>query len=110
MCCQEFDCLKTTLSSYRERKREAEDSEETPETKKPRLTDEHNAEELGNIPETETDMEPTKGCPSTQESLLSTSKRGGKGRKGEATEGSGSFKEQPYTFLAPEDPILLNCM
>lgn len=41
----------------------------------------------------------------------STGKRQGKGQSQKNTDGGGgSFKENPYTFLAPDDPILLNCM
>ena len=73
-------------------------------------------EGYGNIPaeaETQTvamELLPEE-APPAQESLSSTSKKGEKGRKrkGDTIEGGGSFKEQPYTFLAPEDPILMNC-
>jgi len=30
--------------------------------------------------------------------------------KNKSTQGRGSFKENPYTFLSPDDPILLSCM
>jgi multisite-specific tRNA:(cytosine-C5)-methyltransferase len=107
---------KTGLSSHRERKREAEYPEETPETKKPRLTDDHVILETVDISaeaaETQNmEMEPkTEEDRSAQEYSSSTSKKGEKGNKGKAAGGGGSFKEQPYTFLAPEDPVLLNCM
>lgn len=41
----------------------------------------------------------------TEEAVVLKSKRKGK-EKGP----DGGFKENPYTFLSPEDPILLNCM
>jgi hypothetical protein len=48
--------------------------------------------------------------PFTHESHTSSLPESGKkSQKGKATEGGGSFKEQPYTFLAPHDPILINC-
>ena len=34
----------------------------------------------------------------------------GKSQSQKSSDGGGSFKENPYTFLAPDDPILLNCM
>lgn len=30
--------------------------------------------------------------------------------KSKSSRGGGSFKENPYTFLSPDDPILLSCM
>lgn len=45
--------------------------------------------------------------PTPQESVApESSKRQKKTKEG----GGGSFKEHPYTFLAPDDPILVNCM
>ena len=40
----------------------------------------------------------------------STGKRQGKSQSQKATDGGSSFKENPYTFLAPDDPIVLSCM
>jgi multisite-specific tRNA:(cytosine-C5)-methyltransferase len=57
------------------------------------------------------EMESKAENPFAQESHApSPSEKGKKGRKGKAAEGGGSFKEQPYTFLAPDDLILINCM
>ena len=39
----------------------------------------------------------------------SAGKMQGKAQSKKATDG-GSFKENPYTFLAPDDPILLTCV
>jgi multisite-specific tRNA:(cytosine-C5)-methyltransferase len=47
---------------------------------------------------------------SARDTPPSSSRKGEKERKSKAAEGGSSFKEQPYTFLDPEDPILLNCM
>lgn len=86
-----------------ERKRESNDVFELPESKKPRLSEDATVggEEL-TIPVT-VDMEP-------EAKPGSTGKRQGKVQSQKTTGGGGSFKENPYTFLAPNDPILLNCM
>lgn len=33
-----------------------------------------------------------------------------KKEKNKSAQGGGSFKENPYTFLSPDDPILLSCV
>jgi len=99
----------------RDRKREVEDPEGNQETKKPRLMDKQvtlQLEEMVNAPVEEADaqdvpMEPKAGTLLSEESFPpSTSK----GMHRKVADDGGSFKEQPYTFLAPEDPIILKCM
>lgn len=106
-------------TNIRERKREAGYPDEVPETKRLRLTDEHvklEMEEMTHLPTIEAevqimDMElKAEKDPSAEESTPSISNKAGKIKKGKATEGVISFKEQPYTFLAPGDSILLNCI
>jgi multisite-specific tRNA:(cytosine-C5)-methyltransferase len=87
-----------------ERKRESNDIFELPESKKPRLSADATVEEEELAIPVDADMEP-------EFTSQSTGKRQGKGRSQKTTTDSGgSFKENPYTFLAPDDPNLLNCM
>jgi len=83
-----------------ERKRESNDIFELPESKKPRLSEDAavGQEEL-TIPAV-ADTEPP------VESESSGKKQG----KAQSQKTGGSFKENPYTFLDSNDPILLNCI
>lgn len=84
-----------------ERKRESNDVFELPESKKPRLSENATAEqEEGELTTVAADVK-------AEAKSGRTGKRQGKEK---STDGGGSFKENPYTFLAPDDPILLNCM
>lgn len=84
----------------RERKRDSNDIFELPESKKPKLSAEP-TEELAVPVSADMQLVAKSG---------STGKRQGKSQTQKFTDGGGSFKENPYTFLAPDDPILLNCM
>ncbi|KAF8067658.1 cytosine-5--methyltransferase [Lyophyllum atratum] len=101
------------------RKREASVSEELPETKKPRLEKEDEVEELEKAVEAEdidvgtgdavdSKVEEMEGASASTPDLAkgTASKREKKAKEG----GGGSFKEHPYTFLSPDDPILQNCI
>ncbi|RDB16064.1 Multisite-specific tRNA:(cytosine-C(5))-methyltransferase trm4b [Hypsizygus marmoreus] len=109
-------------SSVTVKKREAEEPEEVPETKKPRLAGDDEEVQLA---EDDTNMTPIETEEKTDDSALATkpeegassvapdtkparSKQEKKAKDGGG--GNGSFKEHPYTFLSPDDPILLNCM
>lgn len=84
----------------RERKRESNDIFELPESKKPKLSEGVTVGQEEFVPvAADMDLEAKSG---------SASKRQGKAQK--TADGGGSFKENPYTFLAPNDPILLTCM
>lgn len=87
----------------RERKRDSNDIFELPESKKPRLSTEDTIEqeELAISVSADMQLEGKSG---------SAGKRQGKNQSQKSTDGGGSFKENPYTFLAPDDPNLLNCM
>ncbi|KAF9459139.1 cytosine-5--methyltransferase [Collybia nuda] len=85
------------------RKREADELEEAPETKKPRLSNEDIGLEVVPAEEASGDIAEDPQPEGTQGSRRQ--------KKGKEKEGAGgSFKEHPYTFLAPDDPILVNCM
>ncbi|KAF5380127.1 hypothetical protein D9615_006115 [Tricholomella constricta] len=106
-----------------EKKREASYSEELPETKKPRLEKEANEAEPSTALETDADIEieaeasPVKdvAVDAKEDEAEATSTSAsvaapGKGKKKEKASGGGTFKEHPYTFLSPTDPILLHCI
>ncbi|KAJ7221845.1 S-adenosyl-L-methionine-dependent methyltransferase [Mycena haematopus] len=84
----------------RERKREADESMEIPESKKPRLDTDGVASEVEAPPETA----PVAAEPATKNPAPP---KAGKQKKGE---GGGSFKENPYTYLSPDDPAILSCV
>lgn len=86
-----------------ERKRESNDIFELPESKKPRLSADATVgqEELAIPVAADMKLDAKSG---------STGKRQGKSQSQKNTDGGGSFKENPYTFLAHDDPNLLNCM
>ncbi|KAJ7669218.1 S-adenosyl-L-methionine-dependent methyltransferase [Mycena polygramma] len=93
----------------REKKREADESAEIPDSKKPRLDDavpeiqaavqDDAAETPADVAEVVADApEVTKKAPTP---------KAAKGKKGE---GGSSFKENPYTFLSPDDPTTASCI
>lgn len=105
------------------RKREADELEDVPDTKKPRLTEQEaelkpevTEEELVEEESMVTEQDGEVDTEAKDEEKTSTlaadvvpatkPKREKKVKEG----GGGSFKEHPYTFLPPDDPILLNCM
>jgi multisite-specific tRNA:(cytosine-C5)-methyltransferase len=48
--------------------------------------------------------------PHSEDNMKPTPKTLTKKGKNKSGQGGGSFKENPYTFLSPDDPILLSCM
>ena len=86
-----------------ERKRDSNDIFELPESKKPRLSADATVGQEG------LDI-PVAADSKLEVKSESTGKRQGKSQSQKKTDGGGSFKENPYTFLASDDPILLNCM
>lgn len=103
----------------RDRKREAESSVEEPESKRPRTSDEL-VEEVSTAadqvhPEKNQDEEKSDEImvdlvdqePSTETVPQGRSEE--KRTKKDKSKESG-FKENPYTFLSPDDPILLSCL
>jgi multisite-specific tRNA:(cytosine-C5)-methyltransferase len=108
--------LKLTPGCHRERKREAGTPVDEPELKKPRFDYD------GGVPAN--DMEPelyvaTLSVPLTKEDVvmenraeepnMPTLRQAAAKGKGKA-KGDGGFKENPYTYLASDDPILQSCM
>ncbi|GLB39259.1 putative class I-like SAM-binding methyltransferase superfamily, RsmB NOP family protein [Lyophyllum shimeji] len=102
------------------KKREASESEEPAETKKPRLEKENvaaGAEPVAEPADIDVDVENAAGDASeakTKETPTSTSAAVAKGRGSKRAkkdkETDETFKEHPYTFLSPDDPILKNCI
>ena len=86
---------------------------ELPESKKPRLSADATVEqEKLAIPVVDDVKQPVPVVDDVKPEAKSagTGKRQGKSQSQKTTDGGGSFKENPYTFLASDDPILLNCM
>ncbi|KAF8217840.1 S-adenosyl-L-methionine-dependent methyltransferase [Mycena galopus ATCC 62051] len=88
----------------RELKREADDSAEIPEPKKPRLDTDGVAPKVEDASEASAETKPILAEPATKNPAPP---KAGKQKKGE---GGGSFKENPYTFLSPDDPSILSCV
>jgi multisite-specific tRNA:(cytosine-C5)-methyltransferase len=62
-------------------------------------------EEVPDAPvKTETAAEPVSDMPEVVKNKASKPPKGKKG------EGGGSFKENPYTFLPPDDPAIATCV
>ncbi|KAH9477926.1 Multisite-specific tRNA:(cytosine-C(5))-methyltransferase trm4b [Psilocybe cubensis] len=116
-----------------ERKREADDAEEEPESKRlktdedPQIEDEalpapmdvpqdevkedeveepSVAEEVDMLPES-IESETTTPAPEVQTEVNPEINQN---RRKKKSQDGGGFKENPYTFLKPDDPILLNCI
>jgi multisite-specific tRNA:(cytosine-C5)-methyltransferase len=83
--------------SFRERKREADEPAEVPESKRVKIDDDFLLEDEGTTVPQDANAHP---------------KSSGTSRSRKKTlDGSNSmFKENPYTFLRPDDPILQICM
>ncbi|KAG5644352.1 hypothetical protein DXG03_008649 [Asterophora parasitica] len=112
------------------KKREASYSGDLPQTKKLRLEEEADEAEPSVAPKTDTEIdadadadaevylvddvtatansEEVDGASTTMSA--SAQGKGKRGMKNSETNGGGAFKEHPYTFLAPTDPILLHCI
>jgi multisite-specific tRNA:(cytosine-C5)-methyltransferase len=94
----------------RERKREADELVDVPDAKKPRLIDESTDEadpvSTTNTPTTEDIVMATKTDKDPSTEPASNKEKG----KSKLSETGGSFRENPYTFLSPDDPILMSCM
>jgi hypothetical protein len=88
----------------RDRKREADGLVGVPDSKKPRLVD----ESMSQVSTTGS-TEPH----STEDAVMATQSDSnmekGKSKVLEIGTG-GTFRENPYTFLSPEDPTLMTCM
>jgi multisite-specific tRNA:(cytosine-C5)-methyltransferase len=88
------------ICCHREKKRGADEPAEIPESKKPRLDSGGVVEDAAEPPaETESVAEAATKNPAPP--------KAGKQKKGE---GGGSFKENPYTFLPPDDPSIVSCV
>jgi len=83
--------------SFRERKREADEPAEVPESKRVKIDDD-------SLPEGEGTTVPQDASTPPKSSGTSRS------RKKNWDGGNSMFKENPYTFLRPDDPILQICM
>ncbi|KAF7335998.1 S-adenosyl-L-methionine-dependent methyltransferase [Mycena sanguinolenta] len=85
------------------RKREAEvdESVEIPESKKPRL-------DVDGVVKAEDDAEPPAETTSVAAEAATKNPAPPKAGKQKKGEGGGSFKENPYTYLAPNDPAILS--
>lgn len=100
-----------------ERKREANEPEDVPEAKKPRLVD-YEPDETAMEEDTEVTLDESKAesadasteNPHSEGNMKPTPKTLTKKGKSKSAQGGGSFKENPYTFLSPDDLILLSCM
>jgi multisite-specific tRNA:(cytosine-C5)-methyltransferase len=100
----------------RERKREASTPVDEPDLKKPRLADDEvstsNEIETGSsvltpsVPFTDGDVVMQS---KVEESSIPKPEQAVPKKKGKA-KGDGGFKENPYTYLTPSDPILQSCM
>jgi multisite-specific tRNA:(cytosine-C5)-methyltransferase len=90
-----------------DRKRAAtEETSEEPESKKARLDAEQAAFEV--VPPEEDSPMAVEGAetPVAQENRGETPAT----KKEKQSTGNGSFKEQPYTYISPTDPVLLSCL
>jgi multisite-specific tRNA:(cytosine-C5)-methyltransferase len=87
------------ISERKRRDAEDVDDVEVPQSKKPRL-DVESGESVA--PEF---VHPAPPEPSQLNKLKAKGKPEAKDK-----DGGGSFKENPYTFLSPDDPILQSCM
>ncbi|KAJ7322827.1 S-adenosyl-L-methionine-dependent methyltransferase [Mycena albidolilacea] len=93
----------TEVEAPREKKRGADEPAEIPESKKPRLDSE------GVVPKVEDAAETPAETDAVAEVATKNPAppKAGKQKKGE---GGGSFKENPYTFLPPDDPSVVSCV
>ncbi|KAJ7885068.1 S-adenosyl-L-methionine-dependent methyltransferase [Mycena olivaceomarginata] len=93
----------TEVEVPREKKRGADEPAEIPESKKPRLDSE------GVVPKIEDAAETPAETDAVAEVATKNPAppKAGKQKKGE---GGGSFKENPYTFLPPDDPSIVSCV
>jgi hypothetical protein len=95
---------------FRERKRNVQELDDirAPERKKPRIEGAVGEDEMPGVEEAPSATEPVHSPPSA---TAQRDKRKEEGNLKMKVKDSGSaFKENPYTFLAPDDPILLSCM
>lgn len=95
------------LINCRERKRDAESLTEEPESKRLRLSEAPSPED------TPAFVEPVETTTTTTvlEATAEPEKAAQPKKKvKDNSSGNGGFKENPYTFLSPEDPILCGCM
>jgi len=90
------------------KKREASQPADVPETKKPRLGDEE-TNGTGRHSAVTVSIDDGVEAPMEIEHISELNQTKGKG-KVKAAEPDSSFKENPYTFLSPDDPILQSCI
>ncbi|PPQ64466.1 hypothetical protein CVT24_008476 [Panaeolus cyanescens] len=98
-----------------ERKRAAEDTPELPDAKKTKTTESADVSSTMEVDVSAPVTPPEAATPAAVESSEKTdSKQDSKPEERQPHQSSGaggpSFKENPYTFLSPDDPILLNCI
>ncbi|KAJ7859684.1 S-adenosyl-L-methionine-dependent methyltransferase [Mycena olivaceomarginata] len=93
----------TGTTEVERKKRGADEPAEIPESKKPRLDSE------GVVPQVEDAAETPAETDAVAEVATKNPAppKAGKQKKGE---GGGSFKENPYTFLPPDDPSIVSCV
>lgn len=108
--CGLFESLDNTSQTYlsRERKRHADEAEDVPETKKARVDNVQVSEpEFEGISANGSFVEAKEDTAMT--TALEVSPATPEPQQGERKE-TGSFKEDPYTFVASDDQILRGCM
>jgi len=109
------------IETYRDllRKREADEPEELPESKKPRFAEGNDTvtmEDEADVPNTTpviAEDDKAAAVEVAEQDSVTTAVPAAKGKKEKKSKDSGgvnSYKEHPFTFLAPGDPVLLNCM
>lgn len=121
------------LCLCRERKREADDNVDEPESKRMKTEDDVQEEDAtlsapmdapaddaqeGEGEETTSVTEDVSMLPESVDSETTTpapevpevNPEINRNRRKKRSQDGGGFKENPYTFLKPNDPILLNCM
>ncbi|KAJ7089364.1 S-adenosyl-L-methionine-dependent methyltransferase [Mycena belliarum] len=116
--------LERRVAAPRDKKREADEPADIPESKKPRL-DESVKEEISEVRasvkdavdtsmKTEAPLEEDSfpDAPSAKPEAPEASRSPGPPKAGKAkkSEGGGSFKEHPYTFLPSDDATLAGCI
>ncbi|KAF8480122.1 S-adenosyl-L-methionine-dependent methyltransferase [Russula ochroleuca] len=93
-----------STAAPREGKRTAEEEPEEPDVKKARV-DEDEDVMMASVTEPSTSKCPEPGSPLVE----TASVQGAQKQKQQQTGGDYVFKEMPYTFVSPNDPIVENC-
>lgn len=95
---------------FSERKRDADEVDDiiVPDSKKPRFGGSVNVDE---IPDSHSSPSATELAQPFLSTPAQYEKRKSRGKiKANVKDSGNAFKENPYTFLVPDDPILLSCM